>query len=77
MNETHARDALTQVGALVARLVTREGAGPEDAVMVAGALMHSAELIFKAIGGPRLAAEQFYVAADRIAAAPDREESNG
>ena len=59
------KKALDVVGAFAGNLVTGQCKSREDAIVVAAALIEAAQLIFHHVGGKRLAAEQFYAAADR------------
>jgi hypothetical protein len=68
MNEDKAREALAEILSLSARLVTRPDSSREDAMIVASALMKTAETIFLYLGGPRLAATAFRDIADHLSA---------
>lgn len=58
---------LDTVGKFTAALVSVPGTTEEDTIRIAAALMSAAEMIFRQIGGGSLAAQQFYLAADRCA----------
>jgi hypothetical protein len=68
MNEDRSKEALSEIGSLSGKLVTRPGSTEEDAIVVGSALMQAAEMIFLQLGGPRLAATQFRDVADRLSA---------
>lgn len=61
-------DALSEVGKFAAAMVTRPGTTEEDAIKIGAALLVAAEEIFTAVGGKKMAAAQFYIAADRCGA---------
>jgi hypothetical protein len=68
MNEDKAQEALAEISMLSGRLIQRPGSSEEDAIVVAAALMRSAEMIFRHFGGPKYAAAQFQNVADRLSA---------
>jgi len=67
MDETKAKKALIEIGALSSRLVM-SASSPADAVVVATALMIAAEMILVNLDGPKVAADLFRDVADRLAA---------
>jgi hypothetical protein len=62
-----ANEILNKVGQFAAPLVATPGVTQDDAVKIGAAFLSVAEEIFKAVGGSKMAAAQFYAAADRLA----------
>jgi hypothetical protein len=60
-------EILSKVGKFAAPLVTDPNVTPEDVIRIGAAFVAVAEEIYRAVGGNNLAAQQFYVVADRCA----------